>query len=148
MHIISIKTHPEYEKKIINYFKKVWSTEASEKVYEDAIKNSKHEGLPNWYLLLNDKEVIGCVGLITNDFISRMDLYPWLAALYIEPNYRGSNYSALLIDQVKKDAKAYGYQELYLCTEHQGYYEKYGFKYLAHGYHPWGESSKIYKIIL
>ncbi len=67
MKIISIKTHPEYERKIINYFKKVWSTEASEKVYEDSITHSKNEGLPNWYLLLNEEEVIGCVGLITND---------------------------------------------------------------------------------
>ncbi len=47
MKIISIKTHPEYEIKIINYFKKVWSTEASEKVYEDSITHSKNEGLPN-----------------------------------------------------------------------------------------------------
>lgn len=145
MKIISIKTHPEYERKIINYFKKVWSTEASEKVYEDSITHSKNEGLPNWYLLLNEEEVIGCVGLITNDFISRMDLYPWLAALYIEPDYRGHHYSDLLINQVKKDAKAYGYQALYLCTEHHGYYEKYGFYDIADGYHPWGETSRIYK---
>ena len=27
----------------------------------------------------------------------------------------------------------------------QGNYEKYGFEFLAMGYHPWGESSRIYK---
>jgi N-acetylglutamate synthase-like GNAT family acetyltransferase len=144
MQIISIKTHPEAENKIIEYFIRTWASEQSVKVYEDAIRHAKKHGLPNWYLLLNDEEIVGCVGLITNDFISRMDLYPWLAALYIEEKYRGLGYGSLLIQKVQEDAKSYGYKKLYLCTEHVGYYEKYGFKYLTDGYHPWGETSRIY----
>ena len=27
-------------------------------------------------------------------------------------------------------------------------YEKYGFEYIDKGYHPWGDSSRIYKITL
>jgi len=34
---------------------------------------------------------------------------------------------------------------LYLSTGHVGYYEKYGFKYVCTGYHPWGESSRVYE---
>lgn len=144
MIVISIKTHPEYETKIIAYFKRVWGSEHTFKVYEDSITHAKQEGLPNWYLLLENEEIIGCAGLITNDFISRMDLYPWLSALFIEKKYRGHGYGSLLIEKVIKDAKIYGFKHIYLCTDHMGYYEKYGFTYIADGYHPWGETSRIY----
>ena len=29
-----------------------------------------------------------------------------------------------------------------------GYYEKYGFNFIGMGYHPWGETSRIYKLDL
>lgn len=150
MNIISIRKQPEYTSVAIKYFQDKWSSEDSLKVYEDCITNciNSQSQLPQWYLLYNNNEIIGCAGLITNDFISRMDLYPWLCALYIEEKYRGNSYGKLLIDEAKKDAKDGGFENLYLCTNHIGYYEKYGFEYIATGYHPWGDESRIYELKL
>ncbi len=53
-----------------------------------------------------------------------MDLYPWACALYIEEDYRGHSYGCLLLDQAKKDAKEAGFNNLYLCSDHVGFYEK------------------------
>ena len=75
-----------------------------------------------------------------------MDLYPWICALYIEEKHRGNAYGALLIEKAKEDTKAFGYRYLNLCTDHIGYYEKYGFKYIGQGYHPWEEESRIYQL--
>ncbi|TYR78647.1 hypothetical protein FZC66_18785 [Priestia megaterium] len=38
-----------------------------------------------------------------------------------------------------------GFNKVFLCTDHIGYYEKYGFTYIDDGYHPWGSSSRIYE---
>jgi len=51
----------------------------------------------------------------------------------------------LLISQIKEDTAEIGFDKLYLCTDFDGYYEKYGFSYIGDGYHPWGESSRIYE---
>ena len=98
-----------------------------------------------WYLLTAGDTVCGCAGLIPNDFISRMDLFPWLCALFVEERFRGHAHGSLLIEKAKSDAAARGYRNLYLATDHVGYYERYGFSYIGTGYHPWGESSRIYR---
>ncbi len=147
MKIICVSSHPEFIDQAIAYFQEKWGSKESNRVYEDCILHSltTNSPLPKWYLLLKENQIIGCAGLITNDFISRMDLYPWLCALYIEEHERHHAYGALLIEKIKNDAKKYGFDNLYLCTDHIGYYEKYGFHYIGEGYHPWGESSRIYE---
>lgn len=148
MKIISIRKNPEYKEAMIKYFQNKWANDDSMMVYEDCISSciNSPSPLPQWYLIEKEGQIIGCCGLITNDFISRMDLYPWMCALYIEEEHRGNGYGSLLLNQAKDDTKLGGFENLYLCTDHIGYYEKYGFKYIANGYHPWGNSSRIYSI--
>ncbi|MNK01352.1 acetyltransferase [compost metagenome] len=147
MKIISVRENPEYKQTAIEYLQKSWP-EISAVMYDDCITHSltAKNSLPQWYLLEKEDEIIGCAGLITNDFISRGDLYPWVCAIYIDENHRGNNYSALLIEKAKEDTQKFGFDNLYLCTDHVGFYEKQGFKYIGQGYHPWEEESRIYEI--
>jgi len=147
MNVINVRKQSEYAEHAIQYFQKTWANRKNMKVYEDCINNSltTDNPLPVWYLLMDGKQIVGCVGLITNDFISRMDLWPWLCALYIEKKYRGQNLAKLLIDQLKIDVKELGFESLYLATDHIDYYEKFGFEYIADGYHPWGDVSRVYE---
>lgn len=147
MNILSVKENPEYKEKAIQYFQNKWANKDSMMVYEDCINNciTTTKPLPQWYLLEDKGNIIGCAGLVTNDFISRMDLYPWVCALYIEKDYRGNSYGNILLEKAKEDAKRGDFSSIYLCTDHIGYYEKYGFTFIGEGYHPWGESSRIYQ---
>ena len=147
--VLSVRENPEIKDKAIEYISSKWSS-VSRIIYDDCISHciTAFASLPQWYILVKGTEWIGCAGLITNDFISRMDLYPWLCGLFIEEHHRGHAYGHLLVKRAMQDAQSAGFQNLYLSTDHVGYYEKYGFKYIGIGYHPWNEESRIYGITL
>lgn len=150
MKIISVREHANFASNAIQYFQKQWADENTNLLYEDCILHSlkTKSPLPQWYLLMDGDEMIGCAGLITNDFISRMDLYPWLCALFIDESYRGHSYSQLLIDYAKHDAKSLGFSNIYLCSDLVNFYEKYGFTYMGIAYQPFGNSISIYQCSL
>lgn len=144
--IISIDDHPNDLNQFIDFFANNWDIDR--RIYNDCITNSlaDNKKIPMWYLLLKNDEIIGGYGLISNDFNSRQDLTPWLCALFIKESERGHKFGEKLLEHARLEAKKLGYQNLYLCTNHNGYYEKYGWKHISNCYHPWGSESKVYKI--
>lgn len=146
MKIVSVRENPEYADAAVRYISACWP-EVSPLIYEDCIRHALHAAgpLPQWYLLISGDEIAGCAGLITNDFISRMDLWPWACALYVGERFRGRGCGRSLLDRAADDARQAGFPRLYLSTDHVGLYEKWGFRYIGQGYHPWGETSRIYE---
>ena len=144
-HMISVRDCPEYLDRAVDYFSSKWSV--AYEVYRDCISHSIHTDspLPRWYLLMNDDDrIIGSFGLIVNDFNSRQDLWPWLAALYVEEPERGQALGGKMLAHGAIESKRLGFGKLYLSTDHIGYYEKYGFAYIGQCYSHNGEPSRIY----
>ena len=114
--------------------------------YLDAMRHSSGEScpLPRFYLALENGRPIGCFGLAVNDFISRHDLWPWLVALYISEAARGRALGSRLLEHGVQEAGRAGFPRLYLTTDHDGYYEKYGWQRIEDGYDRDGAACRIY----
>ena len=145
MKIIAVRDNPDYLVKAIDYFSSKWGIPRC--IYQDSIGTgiTTPGSLPRWYLMLKGEEIIGSYGLITSDFNSRQDLWPWLAALYVEESERGKGLGGMLLKHGVDEAVKLGFPTVYLFTDHVGYYEKYGWKYIADGYGIDGEASRIYE---
>ena len=144
--ILNIRNNPEYLEIAADYFSSKWKIDRQ--IYFDSISDSisTKEPLPRWYLMQDAEKIIGSFGLIENDFMVRKDLLPWLCALYIEEDMRGKALGSALLEHGRKEAKALSFPHLYLCTDHVGYYEKYGWTFFGEEESEFGGKTRVYVI--
>lgn len=81
-------------------------------------------------ILLDDKELIGFISIFPNDSEKYDNLTPWYATMYVKKSHRKHGYSKILNDAILKEARARGYDKIYLKTDLENYYEKFGAKYI------------------
>lgn len=142
--IISVRDNPQYYERAVDYFSTKWGIDR--KIYEESITDAIKTGkpLPRWYLMLCGNNIIGSYGLIENDFMVRKDLKPWLCALYVEEDERGKALGAKSLDHARQECGKLGFDKLYLCTDHVGYYEKYGWIFFGMEESEFGGTTRVY----
>ena len=144
--IIAVQDYSKGIRKAAEYIHSKWGSKSNYNYFLDAIRHVSPDGsgLPQFFLLMRGEAVIGCAGLIVNDFISRHDLYPWVSSLFVEEEERGHGYGNMLLEHALICAKKAGFEQAYLTTDHDGYYEKYGWKRMEDGYDLSDGMSRIY----
>ncbi len=134
MEIIDIKKNPYYLKEYITLCNLEWGKEKTKEEMEKYVIDKERR-------ILTEDKVISVLGLIDENellgFISLfkyeneyMDLEPWYATMFVKKEYRNKGYSRILNDAILNEAKNLGYDTVYLKTELENYYEKFGAKYI------------------
>ena len=86
--------------------------------------------IPQTFVALIEHEPVGMYQITSYDDISRPDIYPWLANVYVDKNYRGKGIFKELMNTVCENSKKLNIKELYLYTSHLDLYEKFGWEYI------------------
>ena len=135
MKFINVKDNKELLREYIKLCSLEWGCEKTDEEMKQYINEKE-------YRILNEDKVINIIGLMDNDemigFISLFkydgdecrELTPWYATMYVKKEYRGNGYSKILNDELLRQTKEMGYDKLYLKSELQNYYEKFGAKYI------------------
>ena len=84
-----------------------------------------------WYLCLDGEKIVGGLGVIENDFHDRKDLTPNVCAVYTNEEYRCKGIAGKLLDMVVEECRLKGISPLYLLTDHENFYERYGWEFLC-----------------
>lgn len=116
-------------KELSLFFHKKWGVPL--KAYVESMEDSlKNNGVPAWYYVKNNDEIIAGIGVIDNDFHKRKDLTPNLCALYVKKEYTKNGIAKSLLNFACNDLKRIGINNVYLITSHTQFYEKCGFVFL------------------
>lgn len=147
MQIVELQERDSLFEKAVYVFWEVWGDEHNYPFYEDAMIHSRgtSSDIPRFYVAMEKEEIIGTYALLRNDLNSRQDLCPWLACLFVKEEYRGKEIGSMLLQHGLKEAAKKDYNKLYLSTDLDGYYEKYGWKNSGVVYGVNGGHIKLYE---
>lgn len=131
MEIFDLKNKREFLHEVMELELLEWSDEVinkEEKINKKIEKYNKFVNKKSFckLVLVDDEKLIGFISLFPYDGDEEKELSPWYATMYVKKEYRGKGYSKLLNDAILEVAKNRGFKEVYLKTELNNYYEKFG----------------------
>jgi len=89
----------------------------------------KRGEIPLGVIALEGQELCGFALLIAQDFERRPNLSPWLAGVFVRPHYRKRGVGSALVTRIESEAKALGFETLYLYTgQSESLYRRLGWK--------------------
>ena len=95
------------------------------------------------YLLTDGDALVSFLTLAERDCIDDASLAPWIGFVHTSPEYRGRRCAGVLLEHAVRMAGENGAKQVYICTDHVGLYEKYGFTYLTNCVSIYGEDSRV-----
>lgn len=129
--VYKLREHPELAARAARWFHEKWGVPLD--AYADSIAACLRgeAPVPQWYVVLDGGAIRAGAGVIENDFHDRKDLSPNVCAVYVEPEFRGRGAARGLLDAVCRDMALLGMDTLYLLTDHTGFYERCGWRFLC-----------------
>ena len=127
---IALRDIPDKKLEAAKWFNSKWGVpeEAYLECMDEYLSKRTEYG---WYLCLDGDKIVAGLGVIENDFHDRKDLTPNVCAVYTEEEYRNKGIAGKLLDMVVLDMKSKGITPIYLVTDHEGFYERYGWEFLC-----------------
>ena len=128
-HIMNLREKPQGKQKAAQWFHEKWNVPVD--AYLESIEESlnSENPVPQWYLAVKEEQIIGGIGVIENDFHDRKDLTPNVCAVYVEEEFRCRGIAGKMLETVCRDMKEKGIDTLYLITDHDSFYERYGWEF-------------------
>lgn len=134
MKILPLYEVPHFAPQVIEWLWHEFGHSLPRDFFASIIHHSQTPGtLPLTFVLVDGDELLATVGLWRCDLISRQDLFPWLAALYVKESARGQGLAGQLQQHVMVQAKAMGFNQLHLYSACRDFYERYGWEYIGDG---------------
>jgi GNAT superfamily N-acetyltransferase len=115
-----LSNHEEFIPAVALWLKKQWGFLEPALTLDDTIAELKMRfrpgGIPNAVVALVDGNLAGTASLIEDDMPQRPELSPWLASVYVHPDFRRRGIAEAMINRIIDETRAIGIQRLYLFT--------------------------------
>lgn len=109
--------------------------------------NMKNNAFQEWERVIaamDNGKICGYCTVTKTDCIPDVCYTPYIGFLFVDEAYRGNRLSQKLIQYAMDYLKKAGFDKVYIVSDHENLYEKYGFQVVDRKTAPWGAEEKIY----
>jgi predicted N-acetyltransferase YhbS len=135
LRIEQLAQYPDFLPIVASWIYKEWWTGIAEETVESLtgklVAHLTHDRIPLTLVALLERCPVGTVTLLDHDVGTEQwpERSPWLAALYVVPEYRRRGIGAGLVNAAAANAMALGVETLYLATvEREAFYARLGWE--------------------
>ena len=114
-------------------------------------ENMKKTAFTDWervIAVLDRGKICGFCTVAKTDCIPDVNFTPYIGFVFVDEAHRGRRLSQSMIRFSMVYLKTLGFDRVYLTSDHENLYEKYGFTVIGQGKAYWGPVEKIYMRML
>lgn len=132
MQILDLVDEPGHIPQLADWHHREWSALNPGATLEQRIECMQcylAKGLVPSTFIAKGPSLMGSAAIIENDMDTRPELTPWLASVYVAPEFRNMGIGSRLVTHAMQKAKDAGIGKLYLFTpDRMSFYEKLGWR--------------------
>lgn len=130
--ILNLRNKPELLETLAQWHQEEWSQLNPGETLEQRIIRMQpflnDKPIPSMYIAF-DTVFSGSAAIVENDMDNRPDLSPWLASVFVIPEYRNQGIGSALVHHVMQQAQQSSIDKLYLYTpDREAFYHKLGWR--------------------
>lgn len=114
------------------------------KALADAMDSNAFNDWERVIVATENGSICGYCTVSKTDCIPNVNYTPYIGYVFVDEEYRGNRLSQELIRYAIDYLKNIGFDKVYLVSDHDNLYEKYGFCIIDRKIAPWGAEEKIY----
>jgi GNAT superfamily N-acetyltransferase len=135
MIITYLADYPQYLPSVASWIFDEWGWEMPrstlESIQADFSLHLNCDRIPLTLLALVERQPVGTASISLHDMDTRMDLSPWLAAVYVLPEFRGQGIGSQLVRAIEGVVTRLQLERLYLFTpDREAFYTHLGWSVL------------------
>ena len=107
----------------------------------------KNHSFSDWERVIacfEGEDICGYCTVTKSDCIPNVSYTPYIGFIFVGEQYRGNRISQKMIEFAMEYLKSIAFDKVYLVSDHENLYEKYGFTVIDRKIASWGEEEKIY----
>ena len=132
MNFRTITSSDEIWNKVRNYAENcLWKAGKS---LANAMNNNEFKDWERVVIAFDNEKICGYCTVAKTDCIPDVSYMPYIGYLFVDEEYRGNRLSQRLIQYAIDYLKLLGFNKVYIVSDHENLYEKYGFS-VSKNYH-------------
>lgn len=93
----------------------------------------------------SEMQIKGFGAIVEQDYLPLPDLSPWISSIWVDPKYRGEHLSSQIVEFLEAVIRTQGESKVYILTQHQGLYERYGYTLIQEMPEPMHDHDYLYQ---